>query len=75
MRARWGNPWLWLGVCAVFVVLGLFVFPKLFGFTFLFLPFVWMGRRGRAPDQPDRSNRPHHRAEPDRPDGPSGGMP
>jgi hypothetical protein len=28
------------------VVLGLFVFPKLFGFAFLFLPFIWIRRWG-----------------------------
>ena len=26
-RPWWGNPWLWVGVCAVSIVLGLFVWP------------------------------------------------
>ena len=35
-----------MGVSAVFVLLGLFVAPKLFGFAFLFLPFIWIRRWG-----------------------------
>jgi hypothetical protein len=46
-RPWWGNPWLWLGISAGCALLGLFVFPKLFGFTFLFLPFIWIGGRHR----------------------------
>lgn len=45
-RPWWGNPLLWVGVSAVFVLLGLFVAPKLFGFAFLFLPFIWIRRWG-----------------------------
>lgn len=30
----------------MFVLLGLFVAPKLFGFAFLFLPFIWIRRWG-----------------------------
>lgn len=60
-RARpwWGNPGVWLLVSALFVFLGLFVFPKLFGFTFLFLPFLWVGGlwrrrpRGEPPERPE----------------------
>ena len=55
-RARpwWGNPGVWLLISAVFALLGLFVFPKLFGFTFLFLPFLWVGGlwRRRPPHEP-----------------------
>jgi hypothetical protein len=41
----------WLAIAAVLLVLGLFVFPHLLGFTFLFLPFIWIGgfRRRRRP--------------------------
>jgi hypothetical protein len=46
-RPWWGTPSFWVGVCAVFVLLGLFVFPRLLGFTFLLLPFVWLGGLGR----------------------------
>ena len=51
-RPWWGSPMLWVGVAAVFLALGLFVAPKLFGFTFLFLPLIWMRlprRRGSRP--------------------------
>jgi hypothetical protein len=54
-RPWWGNPWLWVGVAAVFVVLGIFVWPGLVGGVVLFLPFVWVSRP-RAPDVDPRSN-------------------
>jgi hypothetical protein len=41
-RHWWSHPFSWVGL-AMFLVLGLFVFPRLLGFTFLFLPFVWIG--------------------------------
>jgi hypothetical protein len=52
-RPWWGNPLFWLAFSAVFVLLGLFVWPQLFGGVFLFLPFIWIGggkssRRRRA---------------------------
>ncbi|HSJ49996.1 MAG TPA: hypothetical protein VLA90_01750 [Actinomycetota bacterium] len=50
-RPWWGRPALWVGVCATFLLLGLFVTPRLLGFTFLFLPFIWMGSAAR--DQGD----------------------
>lgn len=43
-RAWWGNPWLWVGVSLISLVLGLLVWPWLFGGVFVFLPFVWIGR-------------------------------
>jgi membrane glycosyltransferase len=49
-RPWWQHSSVWLGVSAVFVLLGLFVAPKLLGFTFVFLPFLWMGG-GRRPQQ------------------------
>lgn len=51
-RPWWGSPWLWLGACAVFLVLGIVVWPGLFGGAILFLPFVWIRRprRSRAVD-------------------------
>jgi hypothetical protein len=50
-RHWWSNPFSWIGV-AVFLVLGLFVFPRLLGITFVFLPLVWIGglRRRRRED-------------------------
>jgi hypothetical protein len=41
-------------VSAVFVLLGVFVFPRLLGFTFLFLPFLWMRAAGRRRQDPGR---------------------
>jgi uncharacterized membrane protein YhaH (DUF805 family) len=56
-----GRPWwqhapVWVGVSAVFALVGLFVAPRLFGFTFVFLPFLWM-RGGRRQHQ--RTNDEH----------------
>lgn len=55
-RPWWGNPWLWVGVCVLSVVLGVFVWPGLFGGTILFLPFVWIGRGRRAVPVDPRAN-------------------
>jgi hypothetical protein len=55
-RPWWGNPWLWLVVCGVFVVLGLVVWRGLFGGTVVFLPFVWIWRPRRAPVVDPRTN-------------------
>jgi len=55
-RPWWGSPWLWLGACAVSLVLGIVVWPGLFGGTFLFLPFVWIWRPRRAPQLDPRTN-------------------
>ncbi len=55
-RPWWGNPWLWLSVCVFFVLLGLVVWPGLFGGTFLFLPFVWVWRPRREPKLDPRTN-------------------
>jgi hypothetical protein len=55
-RPWWGSPWLWLAVCAVFLVLGLVVWPGLFGGTLIFLPFLWIGRPRRGPELDPRTN-------------------
>lgn len=49
VRPWWGNPLVWAGVALVFVLLGVFVWPQLFGGVFIFLPFFWimMPRRRR----------------------------
>jgi hypothetical protein len=44
----------WIGLSMVFVLVGVFAFPRLLGFTFLFFPFVVLrsigrGRRDRRP--------------------------
>jgi hypothetical protein len=54
-RPWWANPWLWVGISAVFVVLGLVVWRGLFGGVFLFVPFVWLSR-SKAPTVDPRSN-------------------
>jgi hypothetical protein len=55
-RPWWGSPWMWLGICAAFVALGIFVWPWLFGGTFLFLPFVWIWRPRREEPMDPRFN-------------------
>ena len=55
-RPWWGNPWLWVGVCAVSIVLGLFVWPGLFGGVVFVLPFVWIGRPRHEPRMDPRTN-------------------
>lgn len=55
-RPWWGSPFVWLGVAGVFLVLGIVVWPGLFGFTFVFLPFVWIRRPRRRRDADPRSN-------------------
>jgi hypothetical protein len=54
-RPWWGSPWLWIGVSAAFVVLGLLVWRGLLGGVFLFVPFVWLSRP-RTPTVDPRSN-------------------
>ena len=49
VRPWWGNPLIWLGIGLLFVLLGIFVGPKLFGGVVLFLPFFWIRPRGRRP--------------------------
>ncbi len=54
-RPWWSHPWVWIAVPVVFVVLGLLVWPGLFGGVFLFVPFLWLSRpRGSTMDP--RSN-------------------
>jgi hypothetical protein len=57
VRPWWGSPWLWIGVSAAFVVLGLVVWPGLFGGVFLFIPFVWVARP--RPDRMDPRTNGH----------------
>ena len=56
-RPWWGNPFVWLGTSAVFLLLGLFVAPHFLGGTVIFLPFLWIFRRkplrGPGPDGRD----------------------
>ena len=53
----WRTPYLWIGVAVVFAILGVFVAPRLFGFTFLFLPFLWVGGfRRRDRREPTRDD-------------------
>lgn len=40
------TPWIVLG--AMLLVVGVVVVPRLLGFTFLFLPFIWSRGRGRG---------------------------
>jgi hypothetical protein len=54
-RPWWGSPWTWVAVVVVFLVLGLLVWPWLFGGVLLFVPFVWMSRP-RTPTMDPRTN-------------------
>ena len=63
-RPWWGNPWLWLAIAAVFVVLGIYVWPGLFGGTFFFLPFIWVWRPRRGRDVAPRTNGHEKREDP-----------
>jgi hypothetical protein len=55
-RPWWGNPWLWVAVCGVFVVLGVVVWPWLFGGTVVVLPFAWVWRPRREATIDPRTN-------------------
>jgi hypothetical protein len=55
-RPWWGNPWLWVGVCTVSILLGLLVWPGLFGGVVIVLPFVWIGRPRRELPMDPRTN-------------------
>jgi hypothetical protein len=50
-RPWWGAPPVWIGLATAFLVLGAVVAPRLFGFTFLLLPFLWRGHRRRGPQR------------------------
>jgi hypothetical protein len=63
-RPWWGNPWLWVLVSVASVVLGIFVWPGLFGGTFLFLPFIWIWRPRRGREGDPRSNGHGSRVDP-----------
>ncbi|MDP9300280.1 MAG: hypothetical protein M3P43_05210 [Actinomycetota bacterium] len=52
----WGNPLFWVAVCAVSLVLGILVWPGLFGGVFIVLPFVWIWRPRREPRMDPRTN-------------------
>ncbi len=54
-RPWWGNPATWVLMTIVAVFLGGYLFPRLLGFTFLFLPFIWMRALGRRRPNDDRS--------------------
>lgn len=62
-RPWWGNPWLWVLVSLASVVLGIFVWPGLFGGMFLFLPFIWVWRPRRRDVDP-RTNGHGSRVDP-----------
>lgn len=57
-RPLWSYPGMWIALSAVFVLVGVTVFPRLLGFTFVFLPMIWMrgfgNRRERGRRRDDR---------------------
>ena len=54
-RPWWANPWIWVGVSALCVVLGVVWWRGFFGGVFLFVPFLWLSR-SKAPTVDPRSN-------------------
>ncbi len=48
-RLRLGSRPLLLAAVLALIFVGLFVAPRLFGFVFLLLPFIWMRGFGRRP--------------------------
>jgi hypothetical protein len=57
-RPWWGSPVVWVAASAAFVLLGVFVFPRLFGFTILFLPFLLARSFGRRRPEDGRREPP-----------------
>lgn len=57
-RPWYSSPVAWVAGSLAFVLLGVFVFPRLFGFTILFLPFLLARSFGR------RRPEDHERREP-----------
>ena len=57
-RPFWGSPVVWVAGSVAFVLLGLFVFPRLFGFGVLFLPFLLARSFGRRRPDNDRREPP-----------------
>ena len=55
-RPWWGSPWLWVAVCTVSILLGLVVWPGLFGGVVIVLPFVWIRRPRHEPPMDPRTN-------------------
>jgi hypothetical protein len=55
-RPWWAHPALWMAVSATFLLLGIFVTPRLLGGVVIFLPFLWIGGWPRSrPPRPDPS--------------------
>jgi hypothetical protein len=52
----WASTWLWLAIGLISIVLGLFVWPGLFGGTVFFLPLVWVRRPRRGGRMDPRTN-------------------
>jgi hypothetical protein len=50
----WGYRGAWIAISTVLLLLGVMVFPRLLGFTFVFLPLIWMRGFGRRRDPQDR---------------------
>ena len=56
-RRLWTYPGAWIALSTVFVLLGVMVFPRLLGFTFVFLPLIWMRGFGRRREPQERRRR------------------
>jgi len=60
-RPWWGNPWLWLAICAAAVLLGVYVWPGLFALVLIVVPLGVLQRPTRRPRVDPRSNGHSHR--------------
>ena len=55
-RPWWGSPWLCVGIAAVAVLLGTFVWVGLYGLVLAVVPLVVLQRPARAPRVDPRTN-------------------
>lgn len=55
-RPWWGSPWLWVGIAAVAVLLGAFVWVGLYALVLVVIPLVVLQRPARAPRVDPRTN-------------------
>jgi ABC-type Fe3+ transport system permease subunit len=60
-RPWWRQPWAWIAIVLIAVVLGTLVWPGLYALALVDVPVVWLARPRRAPTIDPRSNGHAHR--------------